>query len=291
MTYSGTAYIGCAGPETYNGEAKRSILNIMRRPGDSDVQFFEGTKGYEIRQLHVDKFLKSTYDFLLLLDHDQIYQPDALERLRAHGLPYVSGLYMRRTIHPMAPVWFKPAYGLWPPEPFVEVPERGRLHPLGASGWGFILIHREVITKTREILKGEQDIIEDAMTVWPYDPWKVFNAIHNLERIADRPLTRGLEPYLKKYVDQLVAELRPLRGTKDPIGSDIRYPFYALQAGYQLMGDPDARAKHVLDYGLSVEDFEGAPPQFHSDLQQGQVDMVARMRKTWLRDVTALEGA
>ena len=51
------------------------------------------------------------------------------------------------------------------------------------------------------------------------------------------------------------ANARLLRGAKtDSIGSDIRFPFFAREAGYTLMGDPDVRPQHMLNYPLAVED-------------------------------------
>ena len=53
-------------------------------------------------------------------------------------------------------------------------------------------------------------------------------------------------------------ELIPLRGVKDEIvGSDIRYPFYARAAGYQLYGDPDVRPQHMVSYPLTCDDYAG----------------------------------
>lgn len=230
--YTGTCYIGVVGPESGPYNAMASILNIARRDGDGVPVPIYATKGYEARQQHFNKFMASGHDFMLLLDHDMIYDRNTLERLRAWGKPYVSGLYMRRRFSPMMPIWFEPWSGAWPYRWFLDIPERGRLHEIGASGWGCILIHREVVEETRKVLKGEPDVLEDDMDVWPYDLGAVL---------------RGDE------------ELRVLRGAKGEIvGSDVRYPFYALQAGYQLYGDPDVRPAHVLHYPLTPDDYEMA---------------------------------
>lgn len=245
--YEGTCYIGVVGPPQGPYNAWNSILNIKRRDGDGAIVPIYATKGYEARQQHFNKFMASEHDFMLLLDHDMIYGRDTLERLRAWGKPYLSGLYMRRRVSPMIPIWFKPWSGEWPYDWWLDIPERGRLHEIGASGWGCILIHREVVTETRKLLKGEPDVIEDDMDVWPFD-W--------------REVQRG------------EAEIRPLRGVKDHIvGSDVRYPFYALHAGYQLYGDPDVRPRHILQYPLRVEDFEaaGGPTEEQREALENQI--------------------
>ena len=219
-----TCYIGIAGgAEMIHFAAYASIMNMDRQPGDSLPMFIQGTKGYEVRQKHFDAFIASDYEYMLLLDSDMVFQQDTLTRLRSHNKKYISGLYLFRSMN-MQQIWFEPFDGAWPYMPVIDPPERGRLHEIGASGWGCILLHRDVVTDTREILKGERDVLEDDMDVWPYEDY---------------------------------SDLRTLRGDKQTIiGSDIRYPFYALHAGHQLYGDPDVRPRHLLTYGLHPDDYE-----------------------------------
>lgn len=288
--YEGTVYTGVVGPESDYSEAWRSIVGMVRRSGDSQPNFYTGTKGYELRQLHVNKFLESGHDFLLMLDHDMIFAKDTLERLRSHKLPYVSGLYMRRQYAPIAPIWFEDnPDGEWPAAPFTVDPELGRLHKIGASGWGCILVHREVILAVRAMLKGEWEIIEDDMDLWPYDIRKVLDAVKWVKAISRRPLTPAIGPYLQKYADILAEELRPLRGTKDTIGSDIRFPFFAKQAGYQLWGDPDVRPGHILYYPLTPEDYSSTSDEYKAEMIQNNSRKVAEARAQWRRVVRGLE--
>lgn len=224
--YTGSAYIGVVGPETIPVQAMLSILNIERRPGDTAPKFKMATKGYEARQLHINEFLESDHQFILLLDHDMIFAPDTLERLRKHGRPYVSGLYMRRRVAPMFSVWFEPFDGQWPLMPFTDDPERGRLHKIGASGWGCMLMHRDMIEAVRPSLCGEQEVIEDDMDTWP--------------------------------------DGTPCRGTKDPVGSDVRYPVICQRAGFTLWGDPDVRPSHIMNYELSPDDYTRQPDELRN---------------------------
>lgn len=245
--YEGSAYIGVVGPDTIPVQAVISIMNIARRPGDAAPHFQIATKGYEARQKCIDEFMASEHDFCLLLDHDMIFPPDTLERLRSHKLPYVSGLYMRRRFAPMIPIWFEPYTGEWPQSPFMKDPERGKLHPIGASGWGCILIHREVIEKTRPLLGGQQELLEESMHSW-----------------ADS------------------GEI--LRGRHDPVGSDVRYPIYALRAGYQLFGDPDVRCSHLMMYPLSPDDYSGTPESTRQEWAQKLHTEVQARRDQWKAD-------
>ena len=263
--YEGTCYIGVVGSERIPVLAVTSIIQITRQDDDGVPQFVTATKGYVARQQVIDNFLQSRHDFLLMLDHDMIYEADTLEKLRAHKRPYVSGYYMRRQFAPMYSVWFEPFSGEWPHEPVLYEPERNVLHKLGASGWGCVLIHREVIETTRhEVLNGEMDILEDDMDVWPYDTRAV---------IAGE------------------MELRPLRGIKhDIIGSDIRYPFYAAAAGYPLYGDPEVRPKHILQYPLSPDDFGGLSVAQVAELQASAKAHIKTKRDAIRQELRDIDG-
>ena len=260
--YEGSCYIGVVGSEVIPVLAVTSIIQITRREDDGVPQFVTATKGYVARQQVIDNFMQSKHDFLLLLDHDMIFEADTLEKLRAHKKPYVSGYYMRRQFGPMYSVWFEQFNGDWPHVPMLYEPERKRLHELGASGWGCILIHRDVIEETRDkVLNGEMDVIEDDMDVWPYD---------------------------LKAVMAGNDQLRLLRGIKhDIVGSDIRYPFYAHAAGFQLYGDPEVRPKHIMQYPISPDDFGGLPVSQVAELQASAKIQIAEKR-TEIRN--ALKG-
>lgn len=262
--YTGTVYIGVVGGEHEIPECRDSIHKIITREGDGNVVFQRGTKGYQNRQTHIERFLASGHDFILMLDHDQTFSEDTLERLRDHKLPFVSGYYMRRHINPIAPVWFAPFDGNWPMTPWTSEPERGKLHELGASGWGCILIHRAVFEAVQPLLKGEDFVLEDDMDVWPYDLGKVMETIHGIEDVA----TGAVPPeQLLSYVCALRDEIRPLRAIKTQVGSDIRFPFFAKTAGFTLYGDPDVRCGHALNYFVGPDDYtNNATPEYRARL-------------------------
>lgn len=242
--YTGSCYIGVVGGEMENGLCRDSINAIQKRRYDEGPFFIRATKGYEARQQHLDNWYnKSGKPFLLLLDHDMIFPPDTLEILRSHKLPYVSGYYPRRTLAAL-PVWFdNQEPGVMPMRPMVSIPEDRALYPIGASGWGCILMHRDVVAAVKPLLKGEPEIIEDDMDVLPYDLKRIIQAIAEIKQAPDRS---------QKI---LQSEIRPLRGVKDAVGSDIRFPFFAKLAGFQLWGDTGVKCQHMTSYPVKYEDY------------------------------------
>lgn len=292
---TGSVYIGVAEGDMEYGECRDTIERIWKRPGDEGPKYHRATKGYEGRQKHIASFMASKHDAILLLDGDMYYPPDILERLRSHGLPFVSGLYMRRNFGPIAPVWFEPWAGQWPYTPWLKPIERGRLHPIGASGWGCMFIRREVIEATRPLLKGEAEVIEDDMDVWPMDLPAVFGALRGMRGALGQYRSQFAPADMERHLSTLEREIRPIRASKhDCIGSDIRFPWYALQAGYQLYGDPDAACGHNLHYPLSADDYAGqmadASPASIARLQSEQARAMAEETARVRRNLEACGG-
>lgn len=271
IEYTGTCLIGVVGPETDIGACRDSIEHIRMRPGDEGPIWVRATKGYEARQLLFDRLKSSNHAFLLLLDHDQTFPPDALERLRSHKLPYVSGYYMRRRFQPILPVWYEYGKkGQWPIKPWTAEPERNKLHRLGASGWGCILVHRAVVDAMQPFLKGEHEVIEDDLDVWPYDLARIMNALTGIRKLlAERPGEQTLYPALQSFYSDLESEIKPLRVKHDPVGSDLRFPFFARMAGFDLYGDPEVRCGHMLNYPLSPDDYSNTDENYRADMTTG----------------------
>lgn len=257
--YTGSCYIGVVGSDTEIGICRDSIENIERNKSDEGPVYVRATKGYEARQMHINKWYNETkHPFILLLDHDMIFPPDTLKRLRAHKLPYVSGFYMRRMIRPVAPVWYEHGEpGVMPMLPSTIAYEKNTLYKIGASGWGCMLIHRDVVRDTRKLLKGEPDIIEDDMDLYPYDLQKLIQARNViLKSLKGEAVT---EKQAKEALETFVNEIRPLRAVKDVVGSDIRFPFYARLAGYEMWGDTGVMCGHTTQYPVELNDWLNQP--------------------------------
>lgn len=239
----GTAYIGIATSETVIGAAQRSIGAMYRRPGDGNPIFGEFTKGAEAREYFAREVLASSHSWILYLDGDMLYPPNLLERLRCHGLPCVSGHYVRRKEGLILPIWYEddPEFH-WPMMPFRGTPQQGRMYRLGATGFGCWLIHRCVFEAVEPLLKGEAFVWQDDMDVWPYDLKEV---------LAGRE------------------QLRMLKGTKDQVGADVRLSYFIRRAGFPIWGDPDAFCGHYIQYPLSLTDWKGYPSDFREAFARG----------------------
>lgn len=277
MEYEGSVYIGVVGSEFELGTARDSIQAIERRYGDSQIYFARGTKGIETREAHLNKFLDSHHDFILMLDGDMYFPPDILEKLRRHKKPYVSGIYMRRQIDPITPIWFKPGKP-FPKELFLDFPDLtdGILYELGASGWGCILMHRDVVLAVKGLLMGEPLVYEAPMELYPYDLGLIMSCLNQLNKlVASEESYEILRPAYTAYIEALTDEIRPLRGLKTNIGSDIRFPHYARLAGFKLYGDPNAQCGHYIQYPLSFSDYLGLPPE---NLQMFKEDHAKRLK-------------
>lgn len=257
--YYGSCYIAVVGSENEPGACRDSIQAIIKQKRDAGPFFNRGTKGYESRQAHLNNwYTKTKHPFMLMLDHDMVFPADTLARLRAHRKPFVSGFYMRRTVNPVLPVWYEQSKaGVMPMKPMTAALEKNKTYPIGASGWGCILIHRDVVKATRKLLKDEPDIIEDDMDIYPYDLKKLMKA---RQYIVDTSKGVPMDEKKVRFVLETFAnEIRPLRGVQDTVGSDIRYPFFAQLAGFPLMGDTGVMCHHETSYHVGIDDWLNQP--------------------------------
>lgn len=279
-----SVYIGVVGSEMESGICRDSIQNLNIRQGDNPPQYIRSTKGFEGRQTHIDFFLYQTQnDAILLLDGDMVFAPDTLERLRSHNLPYITGYYMRRMFQPVAPVWYEyPEDGSWPQMPMMRDPERGVLHRLGGSGWGCILIHRNVFKAVRPLLKGESFVIEDDMDIWPYDLPRVMQAINSTRDCEDMETLKAAAAVMQE-------EIRPLTGNHGNVGSDVRFPFFAREAGFDLWGDPDVRPGHVIQYPISGDDYSQVH-ELQDNVKMETIQLHKQKKTDWNHDMKILRG-
>jgi hypothetical protein len=264
--YEGTVYIAVATPGHVVGTAKQSINNLIRRPGDSVINWYEHTKGMDAREDAVKDFLAGDHDFIFFLDGDMLLPPSALVRLRAHGFPCISGHYMRRTYNPPIPIWYEDDRRegweyIWPMMPFRVRPEKGRLYRLGATGFGCWLIHREVLEAVKGMLYGQRVVWEDHMATWP-------------QPLAE--IARGVPA-------------KPLRLDYATIGADVRLSFFIRVAGYTIWGDPAVDCGHYIDYPLSLAD-RNLGPEFDAGFYKATTEEIAAIQRQNTDHVAQIAG-
>ena len=166
-----SVYLAAVGNFLSPIRAVASIERIKRREGDSDVQHLSWTSGTLARQIHVERFLETKHDSIFMLDEDMEYPSDCLERLRSHGEPLVSGLYLRRDPAQLLPAaWKEPSrIDDFPMLPLLDFP-LDALIPAGAIGHGYCLVHREVVLAVQQQAAGGPVMLRAPMPEWTGDP-------------------------------------------------------------------------------------------------------------------------
>jgi len=140
-----------------------------------------------------------------------------------------------------------------------------------------MLMHRDVIMGVRALLKGEWEVLEDDMDVWPYDLKRIMSALHGLDELLNTDNLNSIA--VRAFVDVLKNEIRPLRADRDQVGSDIRFPFYALKAGFQLYGDPDVSCGHIVQHALSLADYELISAEMFDEARKNQRRFINKERR------------
>jgi len=137
---------------------QRVVAMILKtREKYPKLKFATMTSGYtyvhQARQQMVDSFLNdSTGDYMLWIDDDNIPQEDGLIRLLEHNKPIVSGIYFKRR-PPYEPIIMMDRRSGIGSERRADIFREGEkgLIKVHSTGFGFILIKREVLEKMREL--------------------------------------------------------------------------------------------------------------------------------------------
>ena len=222
----GTTYVGVATSTTADLGALTSVYDIRLRPGDSGPNWHHAARGDISRSMFIDKFLAGDWDNLLFLDGDMRFPPDLLERLRAHDLPFVAGLYFRRQLDPMWPLAFEYERPLALPfTPLYDYPKRGLVR-VNASGCGCWLVKREVFADIQAEMK--------------------------------RTIKERLGLDLARVPFMMDGPMPEVRDDYQRIGADLRFCYYAQRAGYDIWldCDPELDIGHFAHIPLTRKDYE-----------------------------------
>lgn len=169
----GKVLIAVASDEEPPLRGSHSVYKIRRQPGDG-LEIQSHTRGDTTRQCMVEIFLESDYEWIFFVDADMVIPPDALEKLLAHGVDIVSGLYFRREL-PVKPVAYA-ASEQWPLCPLLDYPQEG-LVPIGAAGFGCLLVHRRVFEAIQEkVLRPGEPFICNGPLAWRATTYETIGA-------------------------------------------------------------------------------------------------------------------
>lgn len=180
-------------------------MAIRREPGDI-LDVMSATTGDMARETLTQRFLATDCEWIFYADADMIFPPDILDRLLAHNVDMVTGLYFRRDV-PVLPI----AYGAsehWPLCPLFEYPEKG-LIPVGAGGFGCLLVHRRVFDKMREVLRPGEEFITHGPLEWKTGDYsRVGNDLRFYQNVTKCGITPYLDPTIKcgHYCEVLITE-------------------------------------------------------------------------------------
>jgi hypothetical protein len=170
--------------------------------------------------------LADGFDELMWVDSDIGFDPDAVDRLRAHGLPMVCAIYPKKGQAMLA-------CNLLPGTESVTFGEGGGLLEIGYAATGFLLTRREVY--------------EDV-------------ARHGRLPVCNARFGRPMVPY---FLPMLVPDGPP--GDPQQhwyLGEDFAFSERARLAGHRIMADTTIRLFHIGRYGYSWEEAGAVKPRY-----------------------------
>jgi predicted O-methyltransferase YrrM len=256
---------------------------------------------HQSRQTLMESFVdETTADRILFIDDDNIPPEDGLIRLLEHDKPIASGLYFRRK-PPYEPIIMMKRRGGEGSERRADLWRNGDKEPfvVHSTGFGFILIKREVPVKMRESRVSMFDmragVGEDiwfciqaggaGYDVW-VDPKCIVGHIGDREIITDK----HYEDYFKEHVENLVEKAKTVSGYM----SEKELQFLAEHAAYSYftieVGTWQGRSATVLSKSLRlicVDKFDGMLEG--KKISESQLDVVKEKFKEF-PNVQFLQG-
>ena len=190
--------------------------------------------------------LAQGYEELMWIDSDIGFNPDDVDRLRAHGLPIVCGIYAKRGSRDVA-------YDPLPGTKQVTFGLSGGLIEIAYGATGFLYTHASVYGDIFTQLK-----------------LPVCNQRYNYAVVP--------------YFLPMVVEDEQLPGCYRYLGEDFSFLHRAKQCGYRVMADTRIRLKHFGRYPHQWEDAGSELPRydvFHLELRQPS-GLAAKEQKTSL---------
>ncbi len=190
------------------------------------------------------------------IDADIQFDPAAVDQLRAHNLPIVAGIYVKKGQR-------KLASHVLPGTKEIVFGKEGGLLEIRFSATGFLLTHRQVYETIREHWAlPECNRLFGRPTVPYFMPMVL---------CAQEPRTESQSPPSAEQVSSAVAGQETanpssaappeLVDTHWYLAEDFAFSHRARSAGFKIFADTTIRLGHLGTYGYSWEDAGGSNPQ------------------------------
>lgn len=206
--------------ERIEPECERSLVELAKR--GYVVRRMSGHSAIDVaRSIMASEALADGFDELMWIDSDVAFSPDDFERLRAHDVPIVCGIYPKKGQRELA-------CHAAPGTKEIVFGEGGGIIPLRFAATGFLHTRREVYERMVERL--------------------------SLPRCNVR-FGSGFYPY---FLPMVLSEPSAERGTDHwYLGEDYAFCERARQSGFDILADTTIRLSHIGRYAFCWEDAGG----------------------------------
>jgi hypothetical protein len=190
------------------------------------------------------------------IDPDIVFEAAAVERLRAHNLPIVAGLYPQPGLRALA-------CHLLPQTQTLLFGAEGGLVEIGYAAAGFLHVRREAYERIREHHRLPLCNTRFGRGIWPFfmplvvetplpAPPGELPAAQAAPSLASNPAPSGSAP----------SPPPPPPPTRRYLTEDYAFCHRARQAGMAIMADTTIRLSKMGPYGYGWEDAGSDPPRY-----------------------------
>ena len=212
--------------------------------------------------------MEQGFDETFWIDADVLFQPDDVEKLRAHNLPLCSGIYPKKGRRELAS-------HVLPGTKELTFGVGGGLVELLYAATGFLHVRREVYLTMQQKLR-----LPICNTAFGHNMIPFFQPLVVRQARAESGKRKAEEGESPEALDSLntplsapntraFAERKPMIGNTPPVlprywylAEDFAFSERARQAGFKIWADTTIRLKHIGSYGYSWEDAGQELPRF-----------------------------
>lgn len=189
------------------------------------------------------------------IDPDIVFEAAAVERLRAHNLPIVAGLYPQPGMRALA-------CHLLPQTRTLVFGEGGGLVEIRYAGAGFLHVRREAYERIREHGRLPLCNTRFGRGIWPFFMPLVIEEEEPAP--SEEPLVSRSSPAAPRERDSAPAArgALPVRPARRYLTEDYAFCHRARQAGLAIMADTTIRLARMGHYGYGWEDAGSDPPRY-----------------------------